>query len=235
MGSGSPVRGSLAVLWWLIAQPAAASGFGATLGASSDSVTRGLSESGGDPALQAGVHYAWDSGAFAGLRGASAKPRTRAGTDETVELDGFAGFAFSPATAWDARIMLVHYALPWSTLAVRSYDELAVSATWLGRASLSVAASPNRPAPGGTRKAAYDYGLALRWPLTGTVSLDAGLGYYDLSRVVGTGYAYWNAGVSRSAGPLGLALSWIGTDDRARDAYGDLAGDRFVASALWAF
>lgn len=235
MGRESPARGSLAVLLWLIAQPAAGSGLGAALGASSDSVIRGVSESGGDPALQAGVHYAWDSGAVAGVRAASVKVRSPAGPRDELELDSYVGFGFSPAAAWDARITLIHYALPWSTLRQRSYDELAVSAIWLGRVSLAVAASPNRPGPGGIEKPAYDYQLALRWPLAGRLSLDTGLGWYDLSRVVGYGYAYWSAGVSYSARPVSLALSWIGADERVTAGYGDLAEDRVVASALWAF
>ena len=235
MGCGSPARRSLAALLWLMAPPAPASGLGATLGASSDNVTRGVSESGGDPALQAGVHHAWTSGAIAGLRAASAKPRTPTGPRDTLELDGYAGFGFSPAAAWDARVTLIHYALPWSTLRRRSYDELAVSATWLGRASLSVAASPNRPGAGNSRRAAYDYELALRWPLSGRLSIDAGLGYYDLRKVSGTAYAYWSAGVAYSERPVSLALSWIGADEHARAAYGDLAENRAVASVLWTF
>ena len=97
MGSARAARRSLAVLLGLVASPlAGAAGFGATLGASSDNVFRGISESAGDPSVQAGAHYAWDGGAFAGLRAATIKPRVTYGTRDTVELDAFLGYR----TAW---------------------------------------------------------------------------------------------------------------------------------------
>lgn len=235
MGSTPNARRSLAVLLWLLAEPAAATGFGATLGASSDNVFRGVSESSGDPAVQAGVHYAWAGGAFAGLRAASTKPRSAEGPRDTLELDTYLGYGFSPAAAWSARVTLIHYAYPWSDPSRRGYDEVAITASWLERVSLSAAASPNRPGAYGRRDSAYDYELALRWPLTAAVAVDAGLGYYDLRQVAGTGYAYWSAGATCSSGRVSLALSWIGADANARAGYGELAEDRVVASVLWSF
>lgn len=236
MGSAPIARRSLALLLGLMAlEPARAAGFGGMLGASTDSVFRGISESNGDPAVQADVHYRWDGGAFVGLRGASTKPRTAAGPRDTLEVDTYLGYGFSPAAAWSARVTLVHYAYPWSEPERPGYDELAVSATWLGRVSLAAATSPNKPGAGGTRDAAHDYELALRWPLAGKVSLDAGLGYYDLRRTYDTAYVYWSAGATYAPQPLTLALSWIGADREARDGYGELADNRVVASVLWAF
>ena len=230
------MRRSLAALLCLaVLQPAGAAGFGGVVGASTDNVFRGISESAGDPAAQAGVHYGWNSGAFAGLRGASTRRRSAAGLQDTLELDAFLGYGFTPADAWSLRTLWVHYAYPWSNPVRRGYDELAIDATWRGCVTLSAAASPNRPGAGGGRYPAYDYELALRWPVGGAVSLDAGVGYYDLSQVYDTAYAYWSGGVTYAPGPLSLDLTWIGTDAEARAAYGDTAGSRVVASALWTF
>lgn len=236
MGGARLARRSLVALLGLVASPlAAAAGFGATLGASSDNVFRGVSESAGDPSAQAGAHYAWDSGAFAGLRGATVKPRVTYGTRDTVELDAFAGYGTAWGDAWNVRALLVQYDYPWSDPRRPGYAEVALGATWRGRLTLSVALSPGKPGRGGRRDPAYDYELALRWPLAGRLSLDAGVGYYDLRRVYDIAYAYWSAGVSRTWRQATLGIAWIGADAEARDAYGDLAEDRIVASALWAF
>lgn len=237
MGRARLAHRSLAVLLGLAtSQAAAAAGFGATLGASSDNVFRGISESAGDPSVQAGAHFAWDGGAFAGLRGASTKQRLPYGTTrDTLELDAFVGYGFGLGDAWDARAVLIHYDYPWSDPRRRGYDELALSATWLQRVTVSAAASPDKPGPGDTRDTAYDYELGLRWPVADALSLDAGLGYYDLSRTFGLRYAYWSAGASGQLRQATLSLTWIGTDEEGRSGYGAQADNRVVASVLWAF
>lgn len=234
MGSARAARRSLAVLLGLVASPlAGAAGFGATLGASSDNVFRGISESAGDPSVQAGAHYAWDGGAFAGLRAATIKPRVTYGTRDTVELDAFLGYRTAWGDDWNARAMLVRYDYPWSDPRRRGYEELALGATWRGRLTLSAAASPDKPGPDGRRDPAYAYELALRWPVRGALSLDAGVGHHDLRRTYGIAYAYWSAGAAWAWRQATLSLAWIGADGEARDGYGDAADDRVVASALW--
>lgn len=235
MGSARLARRSLVVLLGLVAAPAGAAGFGATLGASSDNVFRGISESAGDPSVQVGAHYAWDAGAFAGLRAASVKPRVTYGTRDTIELDTFVGYGSAWGDAWNLRAILVHYDYPWSDPRRRGYDELALGATWRGRLTLSAALSPNTPAPGNRRDPARDYELALRWPVAGALSLDAGVGYYDLRQVYGIAYAYWSAGAACTWRQATLGLAWIGADDEARNGYGKRAENRVVGSVLWAF
>jgi hypothetical protein len=63
----------------------------------------------------------------------------------------------------------------------------------------------------------------------------AGLGYYDLRRQIGTGYAYWSAGLERRWGRWAFDLRYVGTDTTARQHFEDDAGDRVVLSALWLF
>lgn len=231
---GSVRRASLAVLMGLAVWRAApAAGLGATLGASTDNVFRGISESAGDPSVQAGVHYAGTGGAFAGLRAATIKPRVTYGTRDTVELDAFAGYGTAWGDDWNARAMLVRYDYPWSDPRRRGYGELALGATWRGRVTLSVAASPDKPAAADRRDRAYDYELAVRWPVSGALSLDAGAGYHDLRRTYGIAYAYWSAGAAWTWRQATLALAWIGADGQAREGYGDAADDRVVASVLW--
>jgi uncharacterized protein (TIGR02001 family) len=235
MGSARAARRSLALLLGLLATlPAGAAGFGATLGASSDNVFRGISESAGDPSAQAGAYYAWDSGAFAGLRAATIKPRVTYGTRDTVELDAYAGYGTAWGDDWNVRAMLVRYDYPWSNPRRPGYDELALAATWRGQLTLSAAAAPDKPGPGDWRDRAYDYELALRWPVGGALSLDAGAGYYDLRRTYGIAYAYWSAGVTCAWKQATFALAWIGADGDARDGYGEAADPRVVASVLWA-
>lgn len=233
---GSVASRGFAVLLGLAAsQAAAAAGFGATLGASSDNVFRGVSESGGDPSAQGELHYAWDAGLFAGLRGATVTTRTLYRSQDTLQLDAFLGYGFALGDRWDARAVLVRYDYPWSDPRRRGYDEVALSATWLGRITIAAAASPDHPATGDRRRPAYDYELGVRWPLAGALWLDAGAGYYDLSQAYDVAYAYWSAGASYGWRRATLGLAWIGADAEAREGYGDLADERVVGSVMWAF
>lgn len=235
MGRLRLLRRALAMASCLAVLEPAAAGFGGSVGASTDSVYRGISESAGDPSVQAGAHYAWENGAFAGVRGASIKRRSADGTQDLFQLDSFAGYGFSPSDAWSGRLMLIHYAYPWSDPLRRGYDEFAATVTWLGRVSLSAAVAPARPGIDDARDPAWNYELALRCPVAASLSLDAGAGYHDLSRVYDTAYAYWSAGATWTVRGLSLGLAWIGADDAARDGYGDAADDRVVGSALWVF
>ena len=61
------------------------------------------------------------------------------------------------------------------------------------------------------------------------------MGYYDLRQQIGTGYAYWSAGVERRWRSWAFDLRYVGTDATAREHFQDDAGNRVVLSAFWLF
>src|SRR4029450_6556587 len=73
-------------------------------------------------------------------------------------------------------------------------------------------------------------------PLGPWLSLVAGLGYYDLHELYGTGYTYGNLGVYTDIGPVRLDLSHYRTDSNGTKLFGsELAGGRTVLSVIKSF
>lgn len=234
-------RQARALAWILVAlaPQTFAAGWGGSLGAASDYVFRGLSQSEDQPSAQADVHYYAASGWFAGLSAATVRIATEGGT--TAELEAYAGISRPLGENWSARLDLVHYSYPGYAPARRyNYDELIGSIDYRDRVFVSVAASPDtsiestRGSP--TTRPALAYDVALHQPLFRALSANAGVGYEDLRWLVHTGYVYWNAGLAYDFGAVQLDVSYIGTSGKAKTLfYRDVADDRVVAALLWHF
>jgi uncharacterized protein (TIGR02001 family) len=246
----------LAALAALCAGPAAAAAgdeawaWGGALGVASHYVWRGLSYSQGAPAAQLDLHGRTADGWFAGAW-ASTLQRRGAGYDYgSHELNLYAGRAWSPAERWRLVVRYVRYAYPRAAAgSAYDHDELALAAVFDDRLSLSLAAAPASPAyVAGPADAAYPAGVTLRrrltvaaelslqQPLAGPLAAVAGIGYYDTSRLYGSAYAAWHAGLQARWGALELQFSRIGSDARAGRLFGSERVDgRWVLSALHRF
>ncbi len=78
--------------------------------------------------------------------------------------------------------------------------------------------------------------LSAHQRLAGRLSLDAGIGYYDLSAVRGTGYRYGSIGLGWGVGAFQADLTRIASNAARRGlAAPEAAGGRWVASVLWNF
>jgi uncharacterized protein (TIGR02001 family) len=226
----------LAVLLAL-ASCAHAQSLGGSLGAATDDLFRGLSENDGQISPQADLHVLlgpWYGGASA----QEVRRGIQKGTGAEVIV--YAGFQHRFGEEWTGQVTLRHYDYPGNSLRTQyDYDELALSVGWRERLVLTVIASPDtysRDYQGNYGSgAAYCYELVARQPLPLGLSGVAGLGYYDLRRQIGTGYAYWSAGLDRRWGPWAFDLRYVGTDTTARQHFEDDAGDRVVLSAFWLF
>src|SRR5438132_12545347 len=109
----------------VIAAPVRADGgaWGGSLGAATEYVFRGLSQSDGHPSAQADGHYYWNSGAFAGLWGATVERSADRRT--TAEFNAYAGYAWPMGSDWSAKVAAIHYDYPWNSPRRRyNYDEL---------------------------------------------------------------------------------------------------------------
>jgi uncharacterized protein (TIGR02001 family) len=211
-------------------------GLGGSLGVASDDVFRGVTQSDGQPSAQGGLHATvgpWFGGvSVEGIR----RDDARAG----AELIGYLGVQQQLADDWSGRVTLRHYDYPGLRFRSRyNYDELGLSLAWRERIMLTVIASPDSYARDYLGN--YGSGKAFCYELVGRQSLPAGfgaiagLGYYDLRQQIGTGYAYWSAGVEHRWRSFAFDLRYVGTDATARDRFEDDAGNRVVLSAFWLF
>lgn len=220
-----------------LAAAAHAQSLGGSVGVATDDLFRGLSENNGRLSPQADLHLL--VGQWYG--GVAAEEVTRQKNKSAgVEVIAYAGYQQRLAQDWSARVTLRHYDYPGNSLrSLYDYDELAVSVGWRERVILTAIASPdtyNRDYQGNYGSgAAFCYELQARQPLRHALSAVAGLGYYDLRRQVGSGYAYWSAGLQDRWRAWAFDLRYVGTDGTARNHFKDDAGDRLVLSAFWLF
>jgi uncharacterized protein (TIGR02001 family) len=217
----------------------AADGWGGSIALTSDYLLRGVSQSEGAAALQADLHYDLPSGLLMGLWASSVKLNSQEPT--TTEIDAFLGYRWSVGPEWSTKLSAIHYAYPWNDPdAHYDYDEIVAGAAYLDRWFLTVAYSPNtsRYSPQGLirNRAAFSYDTALQIPLKWALSGSAGIGYYDVSRLVGTGYWYWNAGLGYDFPPLHLDVTYAGTSRSAPALlYNDGRLRRWAVTLMWRF
>lgn len=238
---------ALALLLLLSAFPARAAleGF-AAIGYTTDYVHHGLTQSTGEPAVQAG----------AGLRSAtglslnawiSSIDISRQGPDygdgEGIELNLLAGYGRPLGTAWRWDINAGRYLYSGEQRMLDyNYWEFSGALRWRERLRLSVAWTPE--ATDHTRRVepqALDgqrtvVELSGEVPLRRWVSVGAGVGYNDSREVSDVTYTFWSAGATLRWRRFGLSLTHYATDADARRRWPDgRAADRFAATLVMTF
>jgi uncharacterized protein (TIGR02001 family) len=231
----------------------AAVDLGGSVALTRDDVYRGLSLTCGHPAAQADLHASIhgesDQAAFAGVWGSAGLSGTPCGSAR--EIDAYAGYSLTLTGAVTATLMYTHYAFPgggygnpdlWGQR--YDYDQLGMSWSIAGRLYLSLAWTPDAlhyeiykgsfmTEPD---RSAFTYGIEWRQPLASWLSLAAGAGYDRMADPSGTGYGFWSAGLTHTAGPVELDVAYFRTASRAMHIFGpDSAGGRVSATLLWRF
>jgi uncharacterized protein (TIGR02001 family) len=234
--------------WTPLAPVRAAGSWGGSVAVTTNYIYHGLSQSNDNPAVQADLHYrmpleAVSSEAFFGVWSSTI---SRATTGGTYEVNAYAGSTLLINPSSSATLTYVHYAYPDDRGRRRydydepryGYDEL--SGTWAFRDQvfLSVAWAPNMAGYSerglGRCCRRLSYGLALHQSLGRAWTLSAGLGYDQLLRVPGYGFA--NVGIAYAVGKAQFDVSYFATQSRAERAFGEtLAGRRWVGTLVWRF
>ncbi len=210
----------------------------------SDYVFRGVSQTNQDPALQGGIEYAADSGAYVGTWGSniswlSDASSTLAPISSSLELDLYGGYRgkFSDAVSYDVGALYYWYPGDYPT-GFNSADTLEVYA------GLTVAASEKV-----SLGAKYSYAAT---DLFGYTDSD-GSGYLDLTANIAVAdgwtigahagkqwiegnaafeYTDWKLGVTRSfENGFSVALAWSDTDADSA-LYTNPRGNRIAGNAV---
>jgi uncharacterized protein (TIGR02001 family) len=217
----------------------AAGSVGGHLDATTDYVFRGLSQTRGDPAAQADLHYQTPTGWFAGAWGSTVN--LNRGPGATVELNAYAGRAWPVGGPWNAKITAVQYVYPNDSAFLRyDYFELVASLSYEDRLAFTVSWSPNT-----SRYSSYGvsrdqrtltYEMVGQWPLHGPLSATGSVGYYDLAQLFGTGYFYGSAGLGYTFERFRIDLAYIATSHEATVMFGpEVADDRWSLTVAWWF
>ena len=226
----------LAMLGGLLsALPAAADDVSGSLAITTDYIYRGVSQTDRQPAGQAGVQFHSSTGWNAGMWASSVDFQN--GANLAYELDLQGGYSWQLNPDWSMQLGYVHYAYLNDHDSGYDYDEINATVSYQQRATASVSFSPNTSKHtyrGFIRdKQALAYDLSVLQPLNPHWSIYAGVGYYDLSDLVATGYWYWSTGLAFTWQAMQVDLLHIDTDSTATRLFD--GGSRWTAALTWRF
>ena len=210
--------------------------FSVTLTAATDYVFRGVSQTDEDPAFQASLDYAHESGFYAGLWASNVDftPSDADFDDDAdLEVDITVGFGWSFNDSWAGDVALVHYVYPGTADGFDyDYNELLMSFIWQER--LTFLAGYSNDTFNSGEDGLY-LSASMDWELPWEMTLTTGVGHYDLDDVLGDSYSDWTVGLGRSFGPVDMSLTYTGTDSSGEDLYGYIADDRVTLAASISF
>lgn len=211
----------------------------ASIGATTDYVFRGVSQSDGHGALELGANYLNPQGWFAGAWGSNVDPYPFAGSAQ--ELDLYTGVSRPLSEDFNASVTYTHYLYLNDPRPVRyDYDELALSVSFLDRLVATVSYQPDSTLYSdlgfADRRASVAYELTGRWPLNRGFALEYGVGYYDQHHLFGVRYWAGNAGAQYVYRRVTLDLTRFFADPTVARLYeGASANGDWVLSAVVRF
>lgn len=217
----------------LCAPAARAGGISGTVALTSDYVWRGSTQSSGDPAVQAGLKYAADSGFYASAWGSSVE--FAAETQASTELDFAIGWSRALDDDWALDLNVLRYQYP-ATAVDLDWTELNGTLTY--RNDYWVSLGYSGEALGYDASGTYAL-VGARIPLGDAFRLEATLAHYFLDAAAIAKRGYTHGLVSAVWGfkaPFELRLSVHATDAHARAIFGnDNAGSRVEAALQASF
>lgn len=205
-----------------------------------DYVWRGSTQTQGDPAVQAGVKVAGESGFYGSVWASNVEfaPETHASS----EYDFTLGWGHSLNDDWALDVNVLHYRYPSTTVDL-NWTELNGTVTWKSNYWASLGYSDE--ALGYDESGAYGL-LGAKFPINDRFRFEAAVGYYDLKDLNGDnrddGYAHgllsavWAFKAPDSKPNVEARLTAHATDSNAEDFFGEeFAGNRIEAALQASF
>ena len=175
----------------------------------SDYVKRGVTQTDGDPAIQAGGDIRFSNGFFAGAWASTIDISNGPNRQRDTEVDVYAGYTFDANDKWQFTAHTVLYTYPGQTGNVDyDYQEIAISSNYDDRLWIEYAYAPDLY---NSNNSAQNIDVYAEWPLKGRWSLGIGVGRYDTSNLNDSSYTYWQLGLTRN-------FDWADLDIRYHDA-----------------
>ncbi len=168
-------------------------------------IYRGQTISDGEPALQLGLDYEYDSGVFGGAWASTIDLQSQFG-ERDFELDYYLGYQYAPQPSILLALTLLRYTYPGQTGSLRyDHNEALISATWNERFSLELGYTNDLYGRGRT---ARHWELRSEWPVAAAWVISAALGGNDLTDIGASHYLHWDFGASARFAWLTLDVRW---------------------------
>ncbi|WP_051329926.1 TorF family putative porin [Niveispirillum irakense] len=202
--------------------------FSGTAAITSDYVFRGYSQTGEDPAFQAGLTASHESGFFAGVWGSNVDFGT--GSDADVEVDLFAGYT-NTVNDLTYTVTALYYTYPGASSDLEyDYFEAGLDLVYsIGDVSISGKVYYSPKFFGTAGGDAWYLSPGFSYALTDMITINYAVGFNELEN--GADYKDWNAGVALKFEPFVVDLKYYDTDVSGVKE----ADSRFVASLTYAF
>jgi uncharacterized protein (TIGR02001 family) len=224
------IRGGLVSIGLLAVAGAAQAGVSSTWTATNDYDFRGITQTAGDPAIQASLDYAADAGWYVGAWASNIKfgPQAPGRDSPHIETDFYGGYT----KTLDSGLVYDVGAVEYAYLQETDFDYLEAYAGigYATKDGFSIKGkffwSPDfggKTTDGNTSAEYLSGDLTVPLPQKFSILAHAGYSfgdYWDKLKDVGAGDTYfdWNVGVGYTAGKFNLALKYIdGSDLKAAD------------------
>ncbi|WP_158770394.1 TorF family putative porin [Paraglaciecola sp. L1A13] len=211
-------------------------GFSSSVDIVSNYVSKGVSQTEDNPAVQLSVDYGWDNGIYTGIWVSNVDyvPTGKPNDGADFEVDYYLGYSFEPMEGFGLDISYVYYNYPGIEASIETdfdYGELIVGASY-GRWGAKIGYSNDQVASDET--GTWYQGTA-DFDLIAKLSLNVEVGHYDRSNF-GNSYNWWGAGLSYDVGEFDIGLTATQTSSAAdRDNTGGEADDKLVANVSYSF
>ena len=235
--SPSPIIAALALT--LAMTRGAHAGPGGMLALTSDYVVRGVSQTQGNGALQADLHWDFPRGFSAGAFASQVEflPHQR-----STEIDGYLQWHGALDADFDLGLSATHYGYPGDPRPVSyDYDEFGVSLVWRDQFRLAASWIPSLNlysyADGlATNRQAYTVEAGWHRDLLPAVDISAGLGFYDPTGLEYAPYGYGDVTLGLKYGHWRMNVAWIWVQDSTHRQYSlGPPGGPWAVTLAWAF
>ncbi|MDA0679670.1 MAG: TorF family putative porin [Proteobacteria bacterium] len=213
-----------------LAVPSGAAELSGYLILTTDYVFRGVSQSDEHGAVQLGADANFQSGWYFGAWGSTVDIGAGTPRQRDLEVNYYLGYTRDVSRKWTIGGNAVAYAYPGAAgLIDYDYTEYSLTSNFDDRLWIEYSYSPDLYH---TSESAQNLSLYTEWQAGDLFKFGVGAGYYDVSNLIGDGYANWQIGVTRSFKYLTLDLRY---HDASRwlpiISSPDHAGARIVLSA----
>ncbi|KAF1709396.1 hypothetical protein CSC70_11375 [Pseudoxanthomonas kalamensis DSM 18571] len=174
------------------------------LALTSDYVWRGYSQTGEDPAIQAGLSYTTPVGIYVGAWASN----VNFGGAGDWENDYYVGYNTDINENVNFDIMYNYYSYPGDEI-TGDFGELIATGTFYENYSLTLAYTDNFV---NSKTDAIYAAVGGEWSLPGDFGLSASAGRSMFDDDFGEDYTDWSLGLSKDVGPASLSLTYYDTD-----------------------
>lgn len=192
--------------------------------ATTDYVFRGVSYSNSNPAVQAGLELSHSTGFFGGLWASTVDIDSLHGDGRDREFRYYGGYTHALSNRWTFSATAIAYRFPGTGSQFEyDYEELGVAINYDDTVWLEYSIAPDVFNADYTT---HNLEIFHERPLPLGLSASLGAGWHDTSEFATEDYTYWQAGLSRNFGSIGVDLRYHDTsrsvpffssDDRARE------------------